>query len=86
MLLRITVKPNSRKNQISRMPDGSLVVKIAAPPQEGQANEALIRFLSEVFDIPKSAIGLKKGHTARFKQVEINADEQKINEVLGRFK
>lgn len=46
MLLRIKVKPNSRTDEVSREADGTIRVKIKAPPVEGKANKYLIEYIA----------------------------------------
>ena len=78
MFLRIKVKPNARKNELQKLPGGSLRVKIKAPAQDGKANEALIEFLSDLLKLSKSKIRIVSGHTAPFKKLEIDAEEEYI--------
>ena len=78
MLLRIKVKPNSKKDEILREADGSLKVKIRAQPVEDKANQYLLHYLSEALDIPKSKIALLKGLSNSFKTLEIDADESYV--------
>lgn len=51
-----------------------LRVKVTAVPEEGKANEALIKLLSKVLHIPQSRISLSRGATSRIKQVEIDGE------------
>ncbi len=69
--LEIKVQPRSSKNQIAGEQEGALKVKLTAPPVDGEANQALINFLSSYFKIPKRNITLLKGETSRHKLVEI---------------
>jgi uncharacterized protein (TIGR00251 family) len=48
-----------------------LLVRLAAPPVDGAANDALIAFLSTIFDRPKRDITLVSGHTSRNKRIAI---------------
>jgi uncharacterized protein (TIGR00251 family) len=72
MLLHLQAKPNARRSQLLPGPDGRWLVRLAAPPQDGQANEELVTFLAEVFGVPKRDVQLLSGHTAPFKKVEIS--------------
>ena len=81
MLLYVKVKPNQRFDKIEKVGD-DWVVKLKAPAVDGKANEHLIGYLSEVLDLPKSKINLKKGATAKVKCLEIVSDE---NYVLARL-
>ncbi len=71
---KITVKviPRSSKNQMILLEDGTYKVKLTAPPVDGAANEALIKFLSEEFHVAKSCVQIIKGETGRNKIVEIS--------------
>ncbi|MGY3089777.1 uncharacterized protein (TIGR00251 family) [Hymenobacter sp. UYAg731] len=71
MILHLRAKPNAHQNQLLRAAAGTLTVRLKAPPQEGQANAALLAFLATVFAVPKSRVRLLSGHTAPFKKVEI---------------
>ena len=42
-----------------------------APPVDGKANEALIKFVAETLKLPKSAVNLKSGQTSRRKVLEV---------------
>jgi len=70
--LAIRVTPRSSKNEISEiLSDGTVRIRLTAPPVEGKANEALLSFLSDVLDIPRSKIEIVAGETGRDKLVSI---------------
>ncbi len=50
----------------------ALKIRLAAPPVEGKANEALIKFVAETLRLPKSAVNLKSGQTSRCKVLEVS--------------
>jgi uncharacterized protein YggU (UPF0235/DUF167 family) len=54
------------------MSDGTLKVRIAAAPEKGAANEALIAVLADHFGVPRSAVAITSGHVARMKLVRID--------------
>jgi uncharacterized protein (TIGR00251 family) len=70
---RIEIKavPNAPKSMVVGWLGDALKVKIHAPPVEGKANQALCEFLAEQLDLPKRAVQLLRGETARQKIVEI---------------
>jgi uncharacterized protein (TIGR00251 family) len=49
--------------------EAALKVALAAPPVEGKANEALIRFFAELLDVPRSAVEIVSGGLSRNKVV-----------------
>ena len=81
MILHLKVKPNQRFNKIEKITEGWQIM-LSAPPIDGKANENLIRFLAEIFELPKSAVILKKGINTKFKTIEIFATEDFILNVL----
>ena len=85
MLLRIKVKPNSKTDDIIKEPDGSIKVRIKAPPVEGKANKYLVEFLASYFGLSKSKVSLLKGESSQFKTVEIEAEEEVIKARLEKI-
>ena len=71
MILHLHAKPNARRNQLLPGPSGRWLVRLAAPPQDGQANAVLAAFLAEIFGVPKRNVQLLSGHTTPFKKLEI---------------
>jgi uncharacterized protein (TIGR00251 family) len=53
------------------MEDGSLKIRLTAPPVDGAANEALVKFLSDTLSVSKSQVEIVSGHTSREKRVKI---------------
>jgi uncharacterized protein (TIGR00251 family) len=82
MFLHLKAKPNARQNSLQRLADGTLQVRIKAPAQDGKANEEIVKFLSEFFDLPKSAIRVVTGHGAPFKKIEVNAEDGYVRKKL----
>jgi uncharacterized protein len=72
MTFRVKVIPRSSKSEIvGEMDDGTLKVKIAAPPEKGQANEELCAFLARHYGVPKSTVSVVSGHSTARKLVRI---------------
>jgi uncharacterized protein (TIGR00251 family) len=72
-LLTLHIQPNTRKTGVVDLHGDALKIRIAAPAANNKANAALIGFLSETLQLPKSAIMIRHGATARRKVVEIIA-------------
>lgn len=71
MLLTVHVTPNAKQNTIEWLDEDTVKVRLTAPAVEGKANKALIEFLAEHFDLPKSKIRIVRGLTTKMKHVEI---------------
>lgn len=61
------VTPRARQSEIKGMRDGALAIALTAPPAEGKANKALIGFIAEILDIPRSSVSILKGMSSRKK-------------------
>lgn len=71
LLLPVRAVPRASKNEIQGVHGDALKVRLQAPPVEGKANQALIRFLSDALDIPRSQFSIASGETGRNKAVLI---------------
>ena len=83
MQILCLVKPKSRVDQISVNADGSLRVKIKALPVDGKANEYLVKYLAEVFNLSKNSIQIISGFTSSHKRINIVAEDDTIRNKIA---
>lgn len=70
--IAVRVTPRASRNQIVEVtPDGTVRIRIAAAPADGEANEKLITFLAEILNIPKSRIEIVAGQSGRDKLISV---------------
>ncbi len=70
--ISVRVTPRARHNEIVEvLSDNTIKIRLTAPPVEGKANEALVKFLAEVLDVQASRIEVVAGETGRDKLVSI---------------
>jgi uncharacterized protein (TIGR00251 family) len=69
--LTLHIQPGAKKTEFAGLHGDALKIRLAAPPVDGKANDALLKFLAETLRLPKSAVSLKSGQTSRRKVVEI---------------
>ena len=67
----VRVVPRASRNQIAGVEGGALKIKLTAPPVEGQANEALLKFLGQVLGVPRSRLDVVAGATGRDKLISV---------------
>jgi uncharacterized protein (TIGR00251 family) len=65
------VQPRAAKNEIVGLHDGYLKLRLTAPPVEGAANEALIRFIADALGLPRRQVTVVAGSTGRRKILAI---------------
>ncbi len=70
---RITVKvvPGSSRTEIGGVYGEMLKIKVAAPPEKGKANKALLEFIAKQLGIKKNALQIESGQTSCVKQIRI---------------
>ncbi|RIX47378.1 MAG: YggU family protein [Rhodocyclales bacterium GT-UBC] len=69
--LTLHIQPGAKKTEFAGRHGDALKIRLAAPPVDGKANEALVRFVAETLGLAKSAVNLKSGQTSRRKVLEI---------------
>lgn len=69
--LRVRVQPRASREEVAGAREGALVVRLKAPPVEGRANEALVRFLARLLAVPPSAVRLARGAAGRDKLLRV---------------
>ena len=69
--LLVRVIPRSGRTAVDGRRGEALLVRLAAAPVDGAANDALIRFLAELFDLPRRDLALVAGAKSRDKQIRI---------------
>lgn len=84
VLLTIHVQPNAARSTCAGLHGDALKIRISSPPIDGEANEALCRFLSEQLAVPISQVIIRAGHSARRKHVLVKG--MTTGQVLAAFK
>ena len=71
LILSLYIQPGAKHTEAVRLHGDALKIKLAAPPIEGAANDALLKFLAEIFCVPLRQVKLKHGAKSRRKIVEV---------------
>jgi uncharacterized protein (TIGR00251 family) len=69
--LTLHIQPGAKKTEFAGRHGDALKIRLAAPPVDGKANAALLKFVAETLRLPKSAVTLKSGQTSRRKVLEV---------------
>jgi len=87
MVVRITVRvtPRSGRDVIEAGAGGVLSVKVTAPPDDGKANAAVCKVVAHALGVPKTAVAVVRGHTARTKTLEVaGVTDADVERLLSR--
>jgi uncharacterized protein (TIGR00251 family) len=85
---QVKVHPRARKNGITGAIGDALKVALTAPPVEGRANEACVKFLAEFLNVPRSSVTIAAGEASRQKLIRIAGVtaaqvEERLRGILG---
>jgi uncharacterized protein len=82
-LFPVRVIPNASRSEIVGYEQGAWKIRLAAPPVDGKANEALIRFLADALDLAPSEVEVVKGHTSKMKTISVPMHEEDVKEKMS---
>ena len=78
VLLALQVQPRASRDRICGLHNGRLKIAVTSPPVDNKANSYLLKYLANVFKLPKRSVLLYSGKTSRQKVVALSgvtADE-----------
>lgn len=81
-MLSVRVTPRASRDAIAAG-EQWLAVRLRAPPVDGAANAALIVFLADRLAVPKRAISIVSGESARLKRVRVAGDPERLASLLA---
>ena len=70
--LQVSVVPNAKRTEVVGLHDGALRVRLAAPPVDGKANDALTTWVAQRLGLPRRAVQLLRGASSRSKQLLVD--------------
>lgn len=71
MKITVRAKPNSHEEKVEKISDIEFIVFVKEPPIKGLANKAIVKALSDYFNIAQVRIRIISGFTSRQKIVEV---------------
>jgi uncharacterized protein (TIGR00251 family) len=79
----VVVVPRASRSRVVGLHAGSLKVTLAAPPVDGEANQALCELLAKQLGVPKRAVQVQHGERSKHKTVQVTG--LTVDEVLNRL-
>ncbi|MFM7651510.1 MAG: DUF167 domain-containing protein [Vulcanococcus sp.] len=71
LLVAVRVQPRASADAVIGEREGVIAIRLKAPPVDGQANAALLRFLARRLGVPTSAVELVRGATGRQRWIQV---------------
>ena len=82
--LTLHVQPGAKRSEVAGLHGNALKVRLAAPPIEGRANDALLRFMADLFAVTLRNVELLQGSQSRTKVVRISRSPVDPVSLLGQ--
>jgi uncharacterized protein len=80
----VKVHPRAKKNAITGELGDALKVCLTAPPIDGRANEACIKFFAKLLKVPRSSVTIASGHASRAKVIRVSGvSAEEVNDRIG---
>jgi uncharacterized protein (TIGR00251 family) len=81
--LRLRIQPKAARTELVGLHGDAIRIRLTAPPVDGAANEALLKFLADKLSVPLRAVRLTAGEASRSKVVTVTGiDLQHVTERL----
>ncbi len=81
--LSVRVQPRASRNEVAGLDGETLKIRLTAPPVEGEANAACLKFLAKLLDLAPSRLAIIQGERSRTKVIRITGLTK--NEVHARL-
>ena len=83
--LSVKVVPGASKTSFAGLyGDEAIKIRIAAPPVDGAANEALVEFLAKAFSLAKSDVQIRRGGASKHKQILLGLALERAQSILSK--
>lgn len=82
LTLTLHVQPGAKRTEMAGLHGEALKIRLAAPPVEGRANEALLKFIANIFGVPLRQVELKQGGQSRHKVVSVTGSKVEPESLL----
>ncbi len=80
--LTLHIQPGAKRTDVAGLHGDALKIRLAAPPIEGRANEALLKFIAGSFGVPVRQVELKQGGQSRHKVVAVTGSKVEPESLL----
>ena len=82
--LTLHIQPGAKRSEVMGLHGEALKIRLAAPPIDGRANDALLRFVADSFDVPLRQVELLRGGQSRHKMVKVTGSKVNPESLLPK--
>jgi uncharacterized protein (TIGR00251 family) len=74
-ILNVYAQPGAKHTKILGFHGDAIKIRLASPPVDGRANDALLKYIAQLFDVPLRQVELKRGEKSRNKKIVIQGSK-----------
>lgn len=86
--IAVRVSPGSRRSEVVGRHGNAWKVRVAAPPERGRTNAALVELLARTLGLPRERVTVLSGASGKDKVIEVEGmsavDVERVLETVGR--
>jgi len=83
--IRVRLTPRASGERITALEDGSLAVRVTAPPVDGRANDALVKAVAKALAVAPSRVELVRGERSRVKTLRVSGPGAELRRRLAQL-
>ena len=72
----VQIRAGAKREGIAGEIDGAVKIEVTAPPHEGKANAAVVKFLASSLGIAKSKVEIVSGEKSKKKRIKVEGVER----------
>lgn len=85
VIVNLYVQPGAKRTEIVGFYGDELKIRLASQPIDGRANDALLNFVAQKFDVPRRKVSLIRGGKSRHKKIAITGSKIKPSSIELNF-
>ena len=85
IVIAVRVTPRAARDSLARGREGQFAARVAAPPVEGAANDAVVALVAKSFGLPRRDVTILSGETGREKRLAIIGDPLALAQAAARL-
>lgn len=71
VMINVYVQPGAKRTEIAGLHGDALKIRLASPPIDGRANDALLKYIAQLLNVPLRQVELKRGDKSRHKKIVV---------------
>lgn len=75
VIVTVYVQPGAKRTEIVGIHGDALKIRLSSAPIDGRANDALLKYVAQLFDVPLRQVAMQRGGKSRYKKLAITGSK-----------